>query len=95
MHCWCQLPSGNYFTTEDIDDNGKGILACYINERVDNLGYPAGKMLVDLGTITDINDCKSIAEYAFQCDEELNENVDNSKLASELMNIAKMLIKGE
>lgn len=80
-HCWCQLPSGNYFTTEDVDDDGKGILDCFITERVDNLGYPAGKMLVDLGSVSDENDCKSIAEYAFQCDEDLNKEDDNYKLA--------------
>lgn len=94
MHCWCQLPSGNYFTTEDEEINEEAGLLCYINERVDALGYPAGKMLVDLGSITDENDCKSIAEYAFECDAEFTDD-DNDKLASELMEIAKLLIKGE
>lgn len=92
MHCWCQLPSGNYFTTQDEDEDGKGVLRCYINERVDALGYPAGKMLCDLGSVSDENDCKAIAEYAFECDGDFIED-DNDKLASELMNIAKMLLE--
>lgn len=94
MHCWCQLPSGNYFTTEDDDNNGQGVLYCYINEKVDALGYPSGKMLCDLGTVADENDCHDIAKYALECDAELIDG-DNEKLASELMNIAKLLIEGE
>jgi hypothetical protein len=94
MHCWCQLPSGNYFTTEDDDNNGQGVLYCYINEKVDALGYPSGKMLCDLGTVADENDCHDIAKYALECDAEFIDD-DNEKLASELMEIAKLLTKGE
>lgn len=86
-HCWCQLPSGNYFTTEDKDEDGQGVLYCYINEKVDAMGYPSGKMIEDLGAMKDENDAKSIAEYVFKCDE-------NRKIASELKNIAKLLMRG-
>jgi len=71
-HCWCQMPSGNWFCTEDEDDDdGKGMLCCYINERVDFLGYPYGDMLVFCGIVKDVSDCADIAAYAFSCDKEI------------------------
>ena len=81
MHCWCQLPSGNWFCTEDEDgDDGKGILCCYINERTDSLGYPMGEMLVDCGIVHDESECDDVAAYAFKCDAELmDKDEDNNR----------------
>lgn len=73
-HCWCQMPSGNWFCTEDEDDeDGKGMLCCYINEKVDSLGYPYGEMLVNCGIVKDESDAEDVAEYAFECDAEIME----------------------
>ena len=80
MHCWCQLPSGNWFCTEDEDgDDGKGILCCYINEKTDSLGYPMGEMLVDCGIVHDESECDEIAKYAFECDAELADEDDDDE----------------
>ena len=75
-HCWCQLPSGNWFCTEPEEEDGKGILCCFINEKIDSLGYPSGKILVDLGCVCDESDCDDMAEYAFDTDEEFIDGGD-------------------
>lgn len=69
MHCWSRLPSGRWFCTEDADgEGGKGILHCYINERVDSCGYPAGEMLADCGIVHDESECDDVAAYVLQRD---------------------------
>lgn len=97
-HCWCQLPSGNWFCTEDDDDeDGNGMLCCYINEKVDSMGYPFGEMLVDCGIVKDESDADDVARYAFKCDRELADEdgrtASNKALAQELARVAKELIR--
>lgn len=69
-HCWYKMPSGNYFTTEPFEEDGINYLCCYINEKVDALGYPSGEMLIDLGSITEESQCHAMAVDAFECDKE-------------------------
>jgi len=67
-HCWCQLPSGNWFCAEPEDEGGNTILSCCIVDHIDLLGYPYGNIVEDCGCAYNNADCKVIAEYAINCD---------------------------
>lgn len=95
-HCWCKLPSGNWFCTEDADEDGKGVLHCYINTEADALGYPSGEMLCDVGTVEGEADAQALADYAFECDAEISDGgvtASRKMIGKELARIAKELIK--
>ena len=67
-HCWCQLPSGNWFCAEPVVEGRRTILRCCIVDHVDLLGYPYGKFIADCGHVFESSECAEIADYAFKCD---------------------------
>ena len=66
-HCYCLLPSGNWFSTEP-DDNRDG-LDCFITENVDREGYPDGLQLWESDYLLDSKDeCGQMAREVLRVD---------------------------
>ena len=71
-HCWIQLGEDIWFCGEpEDDDQGNGILCCYLTDKIDSFGYMFGELLCDCGIVHAEDECEDVARYALQTAEEI------------------------